>query len=204
MSSTVHPVSGLPSTRIQGKPPGRRSSRSCTRARTLARAEAIFASWTGPIPSRVRYSVDADAGLPSTSAACRITVDPGDRARPQQHRARRRHQHRAPVVDRMEVPAHQRPPSVSVSPTLSARRRTGTIPALPTSFRPPVDSDRPSAHSVSFDTRRVPPPQHDPVLEKPIIAGRGTLLCCPYTASPTQPGLMNRRGCGPGGRAVSR
>ena len=39
-------------------------------------------------------------------------------------------------------------------------------PALPTSFRPPADSDKPSAHSVRFDTERVPLPLHDPVLSK--------------------------------------
>ncbi|MFF2515809.1 IS3 family transposase [Streptomyces sp. NPDC058086] len=35
-------------------------------------------------------------------------IDPGDRARPEQYRARCTHQHPGPVVDRMEVPAHQR------------------------------------------------------------------------------------------------
>jgi hypothetical protein len=54
---------------------------------------------------------------------------------------------------RLKLPAHRMTTAVA----LSARRRTGTIPALPTSFFPPADSDRSSAHSVRFDTGRVPP-----------------------------------------------
>ena len=152
-SSTVQPAIGLLSTRIQGKPPGRRSSRSCTRARTLARAEAIFASCTGPIRSSVRYSVDAEAGCPSTSAACRITSIPAIARDP----SSTAHAPLTTTAPRSWTGWKSRRSSAelsaSVSPTLSASRRTGTIPALPTSFRPLADSDRPSAHSVSFDTR---------------------------------------------------
>jgi len=166
MSRTVQPVSGRLSTRIQGKPPGRRSSRSWTRERTFARAEVIFASWTGPIPSKVRYKVEAEAGCPSTSTACRITSMPAIERAPSStaHAALTSTPPRSWTGRKSWRTSAE--DSASLSPTLSARRRTGTIPALPTSFRPPTDSDRPSAHSVSFDTRRVPPPRHDPVLEK--------------------------------------
>src|SRR5690606_41653160 len=166
-SSTVIPVSSRPLTLIQGKPPGRRSSCWWTWIRVRARAEAIFVSWTGPIASRVRHSVDAEAGRPRTSEVWRITSIPAiDRAPSRTAQAAETR-----TVPRSWTGRKSRrtraAPSASVSPTLSARRRTGTMPALPTSFFPLADSDRSSAHSVRFDTRRVPPPQHDPVLNKP-------------------------------------
>ena len=112
------------------------------------RAEVIFASWTGPIPSSVRYSVEAEAGCPSTRAACRITSIPAIERAPSSTAHAARHQYAAPVVDRVEVPPHQR--------RRTARRSARPCPPGGAPARPPPcppASARPSTATGPPPTR---------------------------------------------------
>jgi hypothetical protein len=65
MSMTIHPVSRLPATVSQGKPPGRRCSRLHTCRRTRARTFAIFARVASSSVASVRRAVESEATGPN-------------------------------------------------------------------------------------------------------------------------------------------
>ncbi|MFE3323773.1 hypothetical protein [Streptomyces sp. NPDC059176] len=64
-SMTIQPVSRLPATVSQGKPPGRRCSRLHTCRRTRARAFAIRARVASSRAASVRRAVESEAANPN-------------------------------------------------------------------------------------------------------------------------------------------